>query len=57
MVDKEVAESFKVWSDVSELTFQPSSSGLADIEIRLAAGSLNVSDSFQRLLFMDFLIM
>jgi matrix metalloproteinase-14 (membrane-inserted) len=45
-VDKEVARAFNVWSDVTDLTFTPVSSGKVHIEIRFENGEHGDGDPF-----------
>ncbi|XP_027228336.1 stromelysin-3 isoform X1 [Penaeus vannamei] len=45
-VDREIAAAFKVWSDVTELSFTPVTSGKVHIEIRFEKGEHGDGDPF-----------
>merc|ERR1719367_2027673 len=45
-VDYEIAQAFKVWSDVSELTFEAKKEGAVDIDIKFAEGEHGDGNAF-----------
>merc|ERR1719210_1378436 len=45
-VDYEIAQAFKVWSDVSELTFEAKKEGEVDIDIKFAEGEHGDGNAF-----------